>query len=90
MKHSIGKGCELNKAIVAENVEIGDYVKLGVGEEAPITKPIRIFIIIGLVTIGEKSVIPSKVTDRKELLLYPAITTVEDYTDVLSWQAVKL
>ena len=23
----IGKGCELNKAIVAENVEIGDYVK---------------------------------------------------------------
>ncbi len=30
----IGKNCELNKAIIAEDAVIGDCVKLGVGEEA--------------------------------------------------------
>ena len=29
----IGENCELNKAIIAENVEIGNNVKLGIGEE---------------------------------------------------------
>ena len=30
----IGSGCELNKAIIAENVQVGEGVKMGVGEEA--------------------------------------------------------
>ena len=75
----IGKGCELNKAIVAENVEIGDYVKLGVGEEADNETDPHIYN-HGLVTIGEKSVIPSKVTVGKNSVV-SGITTVEDYTD---------
>ena len=75
----IGKGCELNKAIVAENVEIGDYVKLGVGEEADNETDPHIYN-HGLVTIGEKSVIPSKVTVVKNSVV-SGITTVEDYTD---------
>ncbi len=29
----IGEGCEINKAIIAENVVVGNQVKLGVGEE---------------------------------------------------------
>ena len=75
----IGKGCELNKAIVAENVEIGDYVKLGVGEEADNETDPHIYN-HGLVTIGEKSVIPSKVTVGKNSVV-SGITTVEDYAD---------
>ena len=75
----IGKGCELNKAIVAENVEIGDYVKLGVGEEVDNETDPHIYN-HGLVTIGEKSVIPSKVTVGKNSVV-SGITTVEDYTD---------
>ena len=75
----IGKGCELNKAIVAENVEIGDYVKLGVGEEADNETDPHIYN-HGLVTIGEKSVIPSKVTVGKNSVV-SCITTVEDYAD---------
>ena len=71
----IGKGCELNKAIV----EIGDYVKLGVGEEADNETDPHIYN-HGLVTIGEKSVIPSKVTVGKNSVV-SGITTVEDYTD---------
>ena len=75
----IGKGCELNKAIVAENVEIGDYVKLGVGEEVDNETDPHIYN-HGLVTIGEKSVIPFKVTVGKNSVV-SGITTVEDYTD---------
>ena len=75
----IGKGCELNKAIVAENVEIGDYVKLGVGEEADNETDPHIYN-HGLVTIGEKSVIPTKVTVGKNSV-ESGITTVEDYAD---------
>ena len=34
----IGSGCELNKAIIAENVQVGEGVKMGVGEEADVYK----------------------------------------------------
>ena len=75
----IGKGCELNKAIVAENVEIGDYVKLGVGEEADNETDPHIYNHV-LLTIGEKPVIPTKVTVGKNSVV-SGITTVEDYAD---------
>jgi len=54
---AIGANCELNKAIIAENVTIGDGVKLGVGESVPNDTAPHIYS-HDIVTIGEKSVIP--------------------------------
>ena len=31
----IGENCKVDKAIIAENCEVGDEVEIGVGEEAP-------------------------------------------------------
>ena len=53
----IGEGCEINKAIIAENVVVGNQVRLGVGEETENDTAPHIYN-HGLVTIGEKSVIP--------------------------------
>ena len=49
----IGEGCEINKAIIAENVVVGNQVKLGVGEEAENDTAPHIYN-HGLVTIGEE------------------------------------
>lgn len=73
----IGKDCELNKAIVAENVEIGNEVKLGIGEEEPNDSAPHIYD-NGMVTIGEKSIVPSKVTVGKNTVIF-GITTEQDY-----------
>ncbi|SFK88054.1 glucose-1-phosphate adenylyltransferase [Lachnospiraceae bacterium KH1T2] len=64
----IGAGCEINKAIIAEDVTIGNNVRLGVGDEVDNdTKP-NIYN-HGLVTIGEKSEIPSGLTVGKNSVL---------------------
>ena len=64
----IGEGCHLEKAIVAENAVIGDDVTLGAFEEAENeTKP-GIYR-DGLVTIGERSVIPSHVRIGKNTMV---------------------
>ena len=55
----IGDGCELNKAIIAENVIVGNQVKLGIGAEAPNETDPHIYN-NGIVTIGEKSIIPDR------------------------------
>lgn len=60
----IGEGCEINKAIIAENVVVGNQVKLGVGEEAENDTAPHIYN-HGLVTIGEKSVIPDGISVGK-------------------------
>ena len=73
----IGKNCELYKAIVAENVMIEDYVKLGIGEEAPNETDPHIYN-NGMVTIGEKSVVPSGTTVGKNTVIF-GVTTPEDY-----------
>ncbi len=73
----IGEGCEINKAIIAENVEIGSAVKLGVGEEVPNDTAPHIYN-HGLVTIGEKSVIPDGVTVGKNSVIF-GVTTAADY-----------
>lgn len=73
----IGSGCEINKAIVAENVQIGDNVKLGVGDEAENDTAPHIYN-HGLVTVGEKSVIPSGVSVGKNTVI-AGETTAEDY-----------
>ncbi|MCM1252795.1 MAG: glucose-1-phosphate adenylyltransferase [Clostridium sp.] len=76
----IGKNCELYKAIVAENVTLGDNVKLGIGDEVPNMTDPHIYN-HGLVTIGEKSVIPDNVTIGKNSVVFGA-TTAEDYDNL--------
>ncbi len=73
----IGKGCEVYKGIIAENAQIGDNVKLGIGDEAENDSAPHIYN-HGLVTVGEKSVIPSGVTVGKNAVV-SGITTKEDY-----------
>lgn len=73
----IGDGCEINKAIVAEDVQIGSNVKLGVGEEAENDTAPHIYN-QGLVTIGEKSVIPDGISVGKNSVIFGE-TTAADY-----------
>lgn len=76
---SIGAGCEVNRAIVAENVQIGNNVKLGVGDEAENDTAPHIYN-HGLVTVGEKSVIPDGVSVGKNTVI-AGVTTAADYPD---------
>ena len=75
----IGENCRLNKAIIAEDVEIGSNVKLGVGEEAENETAPHIYN-HGIVTIGERSVIPGGVSVGRNSVIF-GITTAKDYTD---------
>ncbi len=75
----IGAGCELYKAIVAEGAEIKDGVKLGYGDEVSNETDPHIYN-SGIVTIGEKSVIPSGITVGKNSCIF-GITSKEDYPD---------
>lgn len=75
----IGDHCELNKAIVAEDARIGNNVKLGVGEEAENDTAPHIYN-HGLVTVGEKSVIPDGVSVGKNSVVF-GVTTAADYAD---------
>ncbi len=78
MNHThIGEGCELNKAIVAEDVEIGNNVRLGIGDEAENDTAPHIYN-HGLVTIGEKSIIPDGITVGKNTVIF-GVTGEEDY-----------
>lgn len=73
----IGAGCSIDKAIIAENVTVGDNVVMGVGEEAPnVLKPAVYG--FGLVTIAENSVIPSNVKIGKNTAI-SGETEAEDY-----------
>ncbi|MCM1100340.1 MAG: glucose-1-phosphate adenylyltransferase [Clostridium sp.] len=75
----IGENCELNKAIVAENVTIADHVTLGAGEETPNEAAPHIYN-HGLVTVGERSVIPKGVTVGKNAVVF-GVTDISDYAD---------
>ena len=78
----IREGTYVEKAIIAANVEIGSYSKIGVGEEAESKLDPRIYA-FGLATVGENSVIPGGVTIGKNTAI-SGITTKEDYaSDVL-------
>ena len=78
MNHTrIGDNCQFNKAIVAEDVCIGDNVALGVGEEQPNETAPQIYD-HGLVTIGEKSVIPDGIQVGKNTVI-AGVTSIEDY-----------
>lgn len=75
----IGDDCQLNKAIIAENVRIGDNVSLGVGEEAENETAPHIYN-HGIVTIGERSVIPNGISVGKNSVI-SGVTTADDYED---------
>ncbi len=73
----IGEGAELNKAILAEHVVVGKNTKIGVGEEAENETDSRIYN-AGLVTVGEKTVIPADVTIGKNTVVFGE-TTPDNY-----------
>ncbi len=76
---TINAGAYIDKAIIAEDVVVGANAKLGVGEEAVNDFKPQIYS-FGLVTIGEKSVIPDGVTIGKNTAI-SGETTPEDYPD---------
>ena len=80
MNHTqIGDNCRLDKAIVAEEVEVGSNVILGDGKEADNDIAPHIYN-HGIVTIGEKSVIPDGITVGKNSVIF-GVTTADDYTN---------
>ena len=73
----IGRGCVLDKAIVAENCVVGDHVTPGVGSDVPNKLKPAIYS-FGLVTVGENSVIPDGVQVGKNTAI-SGVTSKEDY-----------
>lgn len=78
---TIGENVVIDKAIIAEDTLIGDNAVLGVGEEKPNKLKESVYA-FGLVTIGEKSVIPPDVKIGKNTAI-SGVTTPEDYPDGL-------
>ncbi len=76
----IGADCELNKAIIAENVVIHNGVRLGIGEEAENQTHPHIYN-HGLVCIGEKSVLPEGLTVGKNACIFGE-TDKDDYENL--------
>ena len=74
---TIGDGSECNKIIVAEGTVIGKGSVLGIGEERENELDSRIYN-SGLITIGEKTVIPDNVRIGKNTVIL-GHTTTEDY-----------
>ena len=73
----IGKDTKVNKAIIAERAVVGNGCELGVGEEAENKEHPNIYC-NGLVTLGEKTVIPDGVRIGKNTVI-SGVTTPEDY-----------
>ncbi|HBA47488.1 MAG TPA: glucose-1-phosphate adenylyltransferase [Lachnospiraceae bacterium] len=73
----IGNQCELYKAIVAEEVRLGNHVRLGIGEEVENDTAPHIYN-HGIVTVGERSVIPNGITVGKNSVIF-GVTTGADY-----------
>lgn len=74
---TVKAGCQIDKAIIAENAVIEDNVKLGVGEEDDNETAPHIYN-HGLVTIGEKSYVPAGVTVGKNTVI-SGRTVLDDY-----------
>ena len=76
---TIGENCAIDKAIIAEEVEISDGVVMGIGEDVPNKVQPKIYS-FGLVTIGENSYIPPKVKIGKNTAI-SGDTTPDDYKE---------
>ena len=77
---TIGENSVIEKAIIAEETVIGNGVKLGVGEQVPNVEKPKIYG-DGIVTIGERSVIPDGVTIGKNTAVY-GVTYENDYENM--------
>ena len=75
----IGNNCTIEKAIIDEYAVIGEGTELGTLEEKPNELKPNIYN-QGLVTIGEKSVIPGHVKIGKNSVV-SGETTIEDYPE---------
>ncbi|MBO4375065.1 MAG: glucose-1-phosphate adenylyltransferase [Lachnospiraceae bacterium] len=64
----IGRDCDITKAIIAENVVVGDDVKMGTGDEVPNETEPSIYT-NALVTIAEHSSIPSGISIGKNTVV---------------------
>ncbi|MCR4636029.1 MAG: glucose-1-phosphate adenylyltransferase [Butyrivibrio sp.] len=73
----IGENSNIEKAIIAEQCRVGSNVKLGDGEEVPNETRPDIYR-EGLVTLGEGSVIPDKITIGKNVMIN-GVTDARDY-----------
>ena len=73
----IGKGCVIDKSIIAENCVVGDNVTFGLGSDVPNKLKPAIYS-FGLVTVGENSVIPDGVQVGKNTAI-SGLTAREDY-----------
>ena len=67
----------VDKAIIAEDVTIGNDVTLGYGEEVPNVQKPSIYA-FGIATVGERSVIPDHVKIGKNTSI-SGVTVPEDY-----------
>lgn len=74
---TIGENCVIDKAIIAESTRLGNRITLGIGPDVPNRMHPDIYN-FGLVTIGEKSVIPDGVSIGKNTAV-SGITSKEDY-----------
>lgn len=80
MRDSVVKaGANVNKAILAEDTEVGEGAELGVGEYAPSKYDPKVYQ-FDLVTVGEHSVIPDHVKVGKNTAI-SGKTEKEDYPD---------
>lgn len=75
----IKKGCYIEKSIIAQDCEVGENTKIGVGEEAESKLNASIYC-FGLATIGNKSIIPANVTIGKNTAIR-GVTDESDYPD---------
>ncbi len=73
----IKAGARCNKTIIAEGTVVGENAVLGEGEERPNATDPKIYN-SGIVTIGEKTVVPKDVRIGKNSVVL-GITTAEDY-----------
>lgn len=74
---TIGDDCVVDKAIIAENSEIGRNVTLGIGKEVPNKLKPSVYS-FGLVTIGEHTIVPDGVQIGKNTAI-SGITERQDY-----------
>lgn len=83
MNHTrIGDGCQIERAIVDEEVQIGSNVRLGVGEDRPNDTAPHIYN-SGLVTVGEGSVIPDGVSVGKNTVIFGETSRADYINDYL-------